>query len=53
MVKIMDGFDDDAYGAIYDEHDRERTDKPAYVSNYGCCGILPVFIVIAVIAMIF
>ena len=50
----MDEWGDDAYGVIYDEHDRERDSKPSNVnaSPSYCCPILIVFAVIGFVIAI-
>lgn len=49
----MDGSDD-AYAAIYDEHDQERMEPSSRdASPASCCAILLVFAIIALIALFF
>lgn len=45
----MDELGEDAYPAIYDEHDREIESK---ASNASCCAGLSVFIVIGLILVL-
>ncbi|HJI98387.1 hypothetical protein PH349_03410 [Methanobrevibacter smithii] len=46
---IMDDWNDDAYGVIYDEHDRERTTSPNNSANNNCCGVPFIFAIIGLI----
>lgn len=48
----MDDWDEDAYGAIYDEHDRERKNKVSNTQSKPCFGILTVFVLIGLILLI-
>ena len=48
----MDEWNDDAYGVIYDEQDRERTTKPSNNYNNACCSIPFVFAIIGLILVI-
>lgn len=45
----MDDWNDDAYGVIYDEHDRERTTSPNNRANNNCCGVPFIFAIIGLI----
>lgn len=46
---IMDDWNDDAYGVIYDEHDLERTTSPNNSENNNCCGVPFIFAIIGLI----
>ncbi|MBQ8016782.1 MAG: hypothetical protein IJ258_01620 [Methanobrevibacter sp.] len=50
----MDEWDDDAYGVIYDEHDRERSFKSSNgkPSGNSCCGSIFLIIMIGLVIAI-
>lgn len=48
----MDEWDDDAYTVIYDEQGRERTVSSNTGSDYTCCGVIVVFVVIAILVAV-